>query len=67
MHGVSRESAQPVAGPLLGDMLIDRGLLKREVFEGAMRSYRPDRHGRIGDFLVESRVIPREIVEEVVQ
>ncbi|RYF44165.1 MAG: glycosyl transferase family protein [Comamonadaceae bacterium] len=67
VHGVSREADQPVAGPLLGDMLIDRGLLKREVFEGAMRSYRPDRHGRIGDFLVESRVIPREIVEEVVQ
>ena len=54
-------------GPLLGDMLIERGLLKKDVFDNAMRDYRPDKHGRIGDYLVERRVIPRDVVEQVVQ
>jgi adsorption protein B len=54
-------------GPLLGDMLIERGLIQRERFEAAMSDYKPDRHGRIGDYLVERRVIPREMVEQVVQ
>ncbi|MBC7437819.1 MAG: glycosyl transferase family protein, partial [Bdellovibrionales bacterium] len=34
--------------PLLGDMLIEQGLLKRDVFDAAMKTYRPDRHGRVG-------------------
>ena len=55
------------SGPLLGDMLIERGLLRKEVFDSAMRDYRPDKHGRIGDYLVERRVIPRDVVEQVVQ
>ena len=53
--------------PLLGDMLIERGLLKREQFEDAMREYKPQQHGRIGDYLVEKRVILRDVVEQVVQ
>ena len=61
-------AAQKVpSGPLLGDMLIERGLLRKEVFDSAMRDYRPDQHGRIGDYLVERRVIPRDVVEQVVQ
>ncbi|MCY7318841.1 MAG: glycosyl transferase family protein, partial [Ramlibacter sp.] len=55
------------SGPLLGDMLIERGLLRKEVFDMAMRDYRPDKHGRIGDYLVDRRVIPRDVVEQVVQ
>jgi adsorption protein B len=55
------------SGPLLGDMLIERGLLKKEVFDTAMRDYRPALHGRIGDYLVDRRVIPRDVVEQVVQ
>jgi adsorption protein B len=54
-------------GPLLGDMLIERGLLRRDEFEGAMQEYKPDRHGRIGDYLVERGVIAREMLEQVVQ
>ncbi|MFC5495962.1 glycosyl transferase family protein [Caenimonas terrae] len=54
-------------GPLLGDMLIERGLLRKDVFDSAMRDYRPDQHGRIGDYLVDRRVIPRDVVEQVVQ
>jgi adsorption protein B len=52
--------------PLLGDMLIEQGLLKRSVFESSMRSYRPDRHGRVGDYLVEQGVILRDVIERVV-
>ena len=51
----------------MGDMLIERGLLKKDVFDNAMRDYRPDKHGRIGDYLVDRRVIPRDVVEQVVQ
>lgn len=54
-------------GPLLGDMLIERGLLQRDQFDTAMREYKPDRHGRIGDYLVERKVILREVLEQVVQ
>jgi adsorption protein B len=68
LREASGASPQSVpSGPLLGDMLIERGLLKKEVFDTAMRDYRPDQHGRIGDYLVERRVIPRDVVEQVVQ
>jgi adsorption protein B len=62
----SKAPAVP-SGPLLGDMLIERGLLRRDQYEAAMRDYKPAQHGRIGDYLVERRVIPREMVEQVVQ
>ena len=53
--------------PLLGDMLIEQGLLQRSVFESSMRTYRPDRHGRVGDYLVEQGVILRDVIERVVE
>ena len=53
--------------PLLGDALIAQGLLKRDVFDSAMQAYRPDRHGRVGDYLVETGVIVREVIERVVK
>ncbi|MDP1954149.1 MAG: glycosyl transferase family protein [Polaromonas sp.] len=57
-----------VAGvPLLGDMLVEQGLLKRNLFEGAMQTYRPERHGRVGDYLVDQGIIVREVIERVVQ
>ena len=52
--------------PLLGDMLIEEGLIRREVFMTAMRDYRPQLHGRIGDYLVERGVILRDVIEKVV-
>jgi len=54
-------------GPLLGDMLIERGLLRRAQFEEAMQDYKPNVHGRIGDYLVERGVIAREMLDQVVQ
>ena len=52
--------------PLLGDMLIEQGLLQRGIFDSAMQTYRPDRHGRVGDYLVQQGVILREVIERVV-
>lgn len=54
-------------GPLLGDMLIERGLLRREQFEAAMAEYKPNQHGRIGDYLVERGVIVRERLDQVLE
>lgn len=53
--------------PLLGDLLIERGLVRREAFDKAMDAYRPDEHGRIGDHLVASGVIERHVIEQVVE
>lgn len=61
------KAAAVPSGPLLGDMLIERGLVRREQFEAAMQDYKPDRHGRIGDYLVERGVIARGMLEQVLQ
>jgi bacteriophage N4 adsorption protein B len=65
-HSDAKTPAVP-QGPLLGDMLIERGLLQREQFEAAMSEYKPNQHGRIGDYLVERGVIAREMLEQVAQ
>jgi adsorption protein B len=56
----------PAATPLLGDLLIDQGLLDRQTFNRAMLQYRPHVHGRIGDYLVDSGVLPRDTIEQAV-
>ncbi|HVE53406.1 MAG TPA: glycosyltransferase family 2 protein, partial [Ramlibacter sp.] len=61
------KAAAVPTGPLLGDMLIERGLLRKDEFEHAMAEYKPNQHGRIGDYLVERGVIAREMLEQVVQ
>ena len=52
--------------PLLGDLLIASGLIARDTFDAAMQRYRPDRHGRIGDYLVNESVISRQAIEQAV-
>ncbi|SDR35390.1 adsorption protein B [Paraburkholderia fungorum] len=46
--------------PLIGDLLIEMGLVTRAAFEDALTSYRPDRDGRIGDYMVARHVISRD-------
>lgn len=46
--------------PLLGDLIMERGLVQRGVLEQALQSYSPDRHGPIGSFLVERGIISPE-------
>jgi adsorption protein B len=52
--------------PLLGDLLIERGLVRRNDFDGLMAQYQPALHGRIGDFLTQSGVISRAALEEAI-
>ncbi|HZZ09703.1 MAG TPA: glycosyl transferase family protein [Paraburkholderia sp.] len=53
--------------PLIGDLLIEHGYVRRDAFEAAMQHYRPDRHGRIGDYMVARDVISRVALEKVIQ
>lgn len=65
--GSGADAQQPAAGtPLLGDLLIEAGLIDRQVFDRAMLNYRPQHHGRIGDYLVDLGVLPRETIEQAV-
>lgn len=54
------------SAPLLGDLLIEMGLLDRKVFNDAMLHYKPQQHGRIGDYLVDIGVLPRATIEQAV-
>ncbi|MFS2160389.1 glycosyl transferase family protein [Pseudomonas sp. Pseusp122] len=56
----------PTSTPLLGDLLIEQGLLDRETFNRAIRHYRPQMHGRIGDYLVDTGVLSRATIEQAV-
>ncbi|CAI8947449.1 adsorption protein B [Pseudomonas frederiksbergensis] len=60
------QSVPDARAPLLGDLLIEMGLLDRDVFSRAMLQYRPQHHGRIGDYLVDSGVLPRATIEKAV-
>jgi adsorption protein B len=60
--------ATPVRSvPLIGDLLIEHGHVRREAFEAAMQHYRPDRHGRIGDYMVAREVISLAALDNVIQ
>jgi adsorption protein B len=66
--GIEREAGgrcAPRNVPLIGDLLIERGYVRRQAFEAALTSYHPDRHGRIGDFMVACGVVSREAIERV--
>ncbi|WP_028225500.1 glycosyl transferase family protein [Paraburkholderia ferrariae] len=64
-HGAGAEHARSV--PLIGDLLIEQGFVRREAFEAALQQYRPDRDGRIGDFMVAREVISRAALETVIE
>lgn len=52
--------------PLLGDMLIERGHISQDAFDAALDSYRPDRDGRIGDYLLRSGVVSDEALADTI-
>ncbi len=55
------------APPLLGDLLLERGLMQREAFEAAMENYHPDEDGRIGEYLVRCGVVTPEALADTVR
>ncbi|MEW6255740.1 MAG: glycosyl transferase family protein [Pseudomonadota bacterium] len=46
--------------PLLGDVLIEQGLVTRQAFDAAMSDYHPERDGRIGEHLLHRGVVTAE-------
>jgi adsorption protein B len=55
------------AVPLLGDLLIERGMVARDAFDAAMADYHPERDGRIGDHLLERRVVTADVLRAALQ
>ena len=66
VNATDGQSVPNASAPLLGDLLIESGLLDRAVFDSAMLNYRPQHHGRIGDYLVDIGVLPRATIEQAV-
>ena len=66
VNAIDGQSVPNASAPLLGDLLIESGLLDRAVFDSAMLNYRPQHHGRIGDYLVDIGVLPRATIEQAV-
>ncbi|WMY06973.1 glycosyl transferase family protein [Paraburkholderia phenoliruptrix] len=65
--GASAGHAPARSVPLIGDLLIEHGHVRREDFEAALQHYRPDRHGRIGDYMVAREVISLAALDNVIQ
>jgi len=66
-HGAfSASDEKALQTPLLGDLIIERGLVQRQTFEKVLIRYRSQSHGRIGDFLVTEGIISRDEIEKVV-
>ena len=57
----------PAAGESLAARVADAGLVDRQQYEQAVREYRPEQHGRLGEFLLERGVILGEAIEGAVQ
>jgi adsorption protein B len=48
---------------LLGELLVQNGKLDQKGLEQALLRYIPEQDGRIGDYLVASNMITREVIE----
>lgn len=48
--------------PLLGELLLEKGLMQREAFEAAMDHYHPDVDGRIGEYLVRCGIVKEDAI-----
>ena len=51
----------------LGQVLVDSGAVDRDAYETALGEYRPEEHGRVGDYLVERGVLLREMLEQAME
>jgi adsorption protein B len=59
LRGVADQGAL-VRAPLLGDVLVEHGLIARQDFEQALAGYRSDTDGLIGEYLVSCGVLSRD-------
>ena len=54
------------AAPLLGDLLVEMGLVSQTAFQASLDRYRPQRDGRIGDYLLTRGVVSRDALDQAV-
>ncbi|MCI3180356.1 glycosyl transferase family protein [Caulobacter sp. CCUG 60055] len=52
--------------PLIGDLLIEGGHVRREAFDEALGGYEPVRDGRIGEFLVRRGVVAADALSAAI-
>ena len=64
---ISGESYRIDAAPLLGDLLVELRLIARDQFERALDHYKPQRDGRIGDYLVKRGVATEAAIAAAVR
>lgn len=62
LRGVSPGLEGHQSPPLLGDLLLEKGLMQREAFDAAMENYHPDVDGRIGEYLVRCGIVKEEAI-----
>jgi bacteriophage N4 adsorption protein B len=67
LRGVTGNADGQKSPPLLGDLLLEKGLMRREAFEAAMENYRPDEDGRIGEYLVRCGVVTEEALRATIR
>ncbi|HEY1611901.1 MAG TPA: glycosyl transferase family protein [Paraburkholderia sp.] len=65
-HDAAAQPQRPQPVPLLGDLLIERGAVRRRNFEEALERYRPADHGRIGDYMVRRGVITADALNDAI-
>lgn len=53
--------------PLLGDLLVEMNLIKQDVFDAAISEYRPQRDGRIGEYLVRRSVATEAAIRKAIR
>lgn len=53
--------------PLLGDLLVEMKLIDHDRFEAVMGDYRPQRDGRIGDYLVRKGIATEAAIAQAMQ
>lgn len=54
------DAGQISSAPLLGDLLVENGLVDPGTLTATLRQYEPSKHGRLGDFLVQRGVVSPE-------
>lgn len=64
---ISGETYRIDAVPLLGDLLVEMQLIARDQFERVLDEYKPQRDGRIGDYLVKHGVATEAAIAEAVR
>lgn len=64
---ISGETYRIDAVPLLGDLLVEMRLIARDQFERMLDEYKPQRDGRIGDYLVKHGVATEAAIAQAVR